>query len=93
MEQKISAFEARRNFGRVLREVADKGNAYVVDRHGEAVAAVVPVRVYEQWKRERDRFFEVMEAAAKRANMNEEDAMALALEEIAAHRREGAAKK
>jgi prevent-host-death family protein len=80
MERKIGAFEARRQFGKVLNEVVAKGDRYVVERHGEPVAAVVPIRLYEQWKRERDAFFDRMEAIAERANMSEDEAMALALE-------------
>jgi len=92
MEREIAAFEARRSFGKLLSEVAAKGDRYVVERHGEPVAAVVPMQVYEQWKRRREAFFERMEATARRANMSEDDAMALALEavrEVRAKRRAG----
>ena len=35
MEGKIAAFDARRQFGKVLNQVATKGDHYVVERHGE----------------------------------------------------------
>lgn len=90
MERTIAAFDARRQFGKVLNEVMAKGDSYVVERHGEPVAAVVPVRLYEQWKRERDAFFDRMEAIARRANVPEEEAEQLveeAIREVRAERR------
>ena len=66
----IAAFEARRNFGKVLQRVL-KGDKFVVERHGEEVAAVVPIEVYEQWYQSRQAFFQKIRAAAQRANMSE----------------------
>src|SRR5438270_13382002 len=86
MERTIGAFDARRQFGKVLNEVAAKGDAYVVERHGEAVAAVVPIQVYQQWKQAREAFFDRMEETARRANMSEEEGMALAQEAVQAVR-------
>jgi prevent-host-death family protein len=86
MERKIGAFDARRQFGRVLNEVATKGDAYVVERHGEAIAAVVPIALYEQWKRTREAFFDRLEQTARRANMSEAEGMALAREAVQAVR-------
>jgi prevent-host-death family protein len=86
MEHKIAAFDARRNFGKVLNEVAAKGNHYVVERHGEAVAAVVPIELYEQWKNAREAFFDRLEATAQQSNVAEDEAMELALGAIADER-------
>lgn len=80
MERTIRALEARRQFDTVLRDVVTRGDAYVVERLGEAVAVVVPVHIYEQWKRNRDTFFDRLEETARRVNMPEEEGMALALE-------------
>jgi prevent-host-death family protein len=82
MERTIAAFEARRNFGKVLNEVASKGDNYVIERHGEAVAAVVPIQIYEQWKRTREAFFDRLEATARQANAGEDEAMALTLDAV-----------
>jgi len=73
MEKVIGAFEARRNFGRILQDVAAKGDKVVVERHGEPIAAVVPIGVYEQWKRQREAFFDRMERIAQRANLSPEE--------------------
>ena len=88
MEKTITALDARRQFGRVLDEVADKGDRYIVERHGEPVAAVIPIELYEQWKRARDSFFDRMEAIGRRVNMPEEEAEQLVQEAIRAVRAE-----
>ncbi len=88
MEKTIGAFEARRQFGQILKGVSGKGESYVVEYHGEPVAAVVPLRIYEQWKRERQAFFDNMRAAQERANLSPEEADELVEEAIQAVRRE-----
>jgi prevent-host-death family protein len=42
-ETTISAFEARRKFGKVLDTVAANGNSVIVERHGEPVAVVISI--------------------------------------------------
>lgn len=86
MENVIGAFEARRQFGKLLQTVAVSGDTFVVERHGERIAAVVPMEVYEQWKKARADFFSNMRGAAKRANLTPEEADALADEAILAVR-------
>lgn len=82
MEKLIGAFEARRQLGKILKEVSGKGDRYVVEYHGEPVAAVVPMHLYEQWKRRREAFFDKMRLTAELANVSEEEAMTLAQEAI-----------
>ncbi|HZU75543.1 MAG TPA: type II toxin-antitoxin system Phd/YefM family antitoxin [Dehalococcoidia bacterium] len=82
MERRIGAFEARRQFSKLLNDVERGRDSYVVERHGEAVAAVVPIQVYDQWKRSREAFFDRMEETARRAGMSEEEGMALAQEAV-----------
>jgi len=86
-EKTIPAYEARRQFGKMIRDV-EKGDSYIVERHGEPAVAVVPLRVYENWKRERDEFLEIMHTAQQNANMTEDEAMELALEVVAEVRAE-----
>lgn len=93
MEKTIAAFDARRQFGKVLRDVETRGHSFVVERHGEPVAAVVPLRLYEQWKRERNNFFALLHKAQQNANLSEEEAEALALEAVAAVRAERRAER
>ncbi len=86
MEKLIGAFEARRQLGKILKEVAGKGDRYVVEYHGEPVAAVVPIELYAQWKRAREAFFDTLEASSERANVPPAEAEALAHEAVQAVR-------
>ena len=87
MERRVGAFEARRSFGEILQEVAARGDRYVVERHGKAVAALVPIEVYVQWKRARSEFFNKVRALAETGGMPPEEADALTAEGVQAVRR------
>ncbi|HEY7030213.1 MAG TPA: type II toxin-antitoxin system Phd/YefM family antitoxin [Thermomicrobiales bacterium] len=90
MAKTLSAWEARRQFGKVLREVARDGDSFIVESHGEPVAAVVPLKILDSWERERQAFFDDMRATAERANLSEEEAeriVAAAIERVRAEDR------
>lgn len=93
MDKTIAAFEARRQFGKILQDVLSNRNSYLVERHGEEVAAIVPIQVFRFWQEERKALFDSMRLAAETANMSEEEAMALAEEAVQAVRAEEARKK
>jgi len=57
----VSAMRARGNLGRILEEVYYRGDQYVIERSGKAMAVVMPVEQYEQWRRERDAFFQLVD--------------------------------
>jgi prevent-host-death family protein len=86
MEREIPALEARRQFGRVLQDVASRGDAFLVERHGEPVAAIVSIEVYNQWRASRDEFFARLADVAERSNLSAEAAEALATEAVRATR-------
>lgn len=88
MEKTVGAFEARRQFGQILKQVSGKGESYVVEYHGEPVAAVVPIEDYAKWKQRREEFFDRMRATAERANVPYEEAIELVEEAIQATRNE-----
>jgi prevent-host-death family protein len=50
MKYVITASEARRKFGEVLRRVAD-GESVMIERNGKPAAAIMPVEAYRQWQR------------------------------------------
>jgi prevent-host-death family protein len=85
VEQTIGAVELRRQVGRVLRDVTH-GDKVVVERNGEPIAAVVPIEVYEQWKRRRDAFFDTVEQVAARSPLSEVEAQALVSKAVTAVR-------
>lgn len=86
MEKTIAAFEARRQFGQLLRDVEGRKDRFVIELHGRPAAALVPLEIYHQWLSQWDRAFALMEQAAGRANLTEDDADALAEEAVAAVR-------
>ena len=86
MEKTVAAFEARRRFGKILEEVSRSGSHFVIERHGEPIAAIVPLRVHEEWERRRREFFDQMREISERVNMSPEDADALAEEAVHAVR-------
>ena len=86
MEKRVSAFDVRRGFGQMLQDILKRGDKFVVERHGTPVAVVVPIEVYEQWKQQRERFFETLRTAQAAADLTEEAAARLAVEAIEAVR-------
>jgi prevent-host-death family protein len=88
MEKVIAAFDARRQFGTVIQDVVVKGDRFVVERHGTPVAALVPIEVYEQWKQQRQAFFDQLRQAASQTNLSEQEASDLATEAVQAVRHE-----
>ncbi len=85
-EKMVPAFEARRQFGKLLKAVEANGDKFVVRKNNEEVAALVPMKVYNQWKKAREAFFRQMETIAERANLSPEEADKLALEAVKAIR-------
>lgn len=83
MEKVIGAYEVRRQFGQMLSGILANKDRFIVERHGQPVAAVIPVSVYEQWKRQRETFFDQMEEIAQRSSLSPEEADSLADEAIA----------
>jgi antitoxin (DNA-binding transcriptional repressor) of toxin-antitoxin stability system len=86
MERAVQDFEARDQFDRMLEEIRARGERFVVERQGEAVAAVVPIAVYQQWKRTREEFLGHMREVADRAQLSPEEADELAAEAVRAIR-------
>lgn len=62
MEKKLSISEARKQISEVVNKVQYGGDQYVIERNGQPAAAVVPIEVYEHWKRERKAMFEAIRA-------------------------------
>ena len=61
MRKTVTAVRARGKLGQMLEEVYYRGGHYIIERAGEPMAAVVPVEQYEQWRREREAFFNLVD--------------------------------
>ena len=88
MEKAIGAVEAGRSFEQILQDVATNGDRVVVEQEGEPVAAVIPIDMYNQWKKSRADFFARMREVSARANLTPEEADQIAAEAVAAVRSE-----
>mgnify|MGYP001076471739 FL=1 len=62
MEKRLGVTQVRQNLAEVIDEVRTKGESYIVLRHGEPAAALVPIEVYEQWLQSRESLFEAIRA-------------------------------
>jgi prevent-host-death family protein len=60
MERRLGITEARKQLADIVDRVTYKGENYIIVRHGQEAAAVVPVDVYRRWKAEREELFEVI---------------------------------
>lgn len=86
MEKILGITKAREEFSNIVEQVQHQGDTYVISRHGKPAAAVVPVQVYENWKRDRDEFFAFIRKAQQQANLEPHEAEQIAAEAVKAVR-------
>ena len=86
MEKALGITKARQEFTTIVEKVQHQGETYIINRHGKPVAAVVPMQVYEGWKRQRDEFFEFIRDAQQQADLSPDEAEHIAEEAIQAVR-------
>ena len=81
MERRMGVTEARKQLARIVDEVKYKGENYIIIRHGQPAAAVVPMDVYRRWKQEREELFGVIrEIQAANADADPDQVMKEVLE-------------
>jgi prevent-host-death family protein len=81
MERRMGVSEARKELARIIDDVKYRGENYIIVRHGEPAAAVVPISVYLEWKRERAQLFEAIRGIqAGNAETDPDEVMAAVLE-------------
>jgi prevent-host-death family protein len=52
--KKISAMKARQNLGQLLNEVSIRGDAYIIERAGKPLAALVDMERFRQLQEDQD---------------------------------------
>jgi len=62
----INALKARRNMGRVLEEVFYKGDQYVIERAGKAMAVVISPSEYEAYRKQREQDMKIFDEIRKK---------------------------
>lgn len=60
MERMIGLTQARKQFSEMVNQVMYQRDTYVIEKQGKPAVAVVPLDVYEAWRRRRGRFFEMI---------------------------------
>ncbi|MBL7063727.1 MAG: type II toxin-antitoxin system Phd/YefM family antitoxin [Anaerolineae bacterium] len=60
MDRILGITRAREEFSNIIEQVQYQGDSYIISRHGKPAAAVVPIEVYENWKRQREAFFDAI---------------------------------
>lgn len=60
MERGLGITKARETLSDVVEQVQYQGDTYIISRHGKPAVAVVPIKVYENWKRQRREFFDAV---------------------------------
>jgi prevent-host-death family protein len=88
MEKELGVTKAREKFGELVEQVQYQGDTYIINRNGKAAAAIVPIEIYESWKRERRAFFNLIRQAQETANLTSEEAERLASEAVDVFRRD-----
>ena len=87
MEIKLGVTQAREKFSDLVEQVQYLGATYIIARNGKPAAAIVPIEVYESWKRERKAFFVSIRRAQQQSGLSPEEAEELAAEAVAAIRK------
>jgi len=62
----INALKARRNLGQLLEEVFYKGDQFVIERAGKAMAVVISPSEYEAYKKQREQDMKVFDEIRKK---------------------------
>lgn len=76
MERQIGITEARKLLAEIVDKAEFNGENCIIIRHGQPAAAVVPMDVYWQWKKEReDLFATIRRIQATHADADPEDVM------------------
>jgi prevent-host-death family protein len=86
MEKTIGVAEIGQSFGQVLQQIEAKGDKFVIERNGQPVAVIVPLEIYEEWKRHREAFFAKVREIQERIDLSPEEADLLAEEAVKAVR-------
>ena len=85
----IGAAEARDRFNEIVDRVHGAGETVILETSGEAMAAVVPVEMYERFMAEREARFAALDRFRESLpEYDEDEVLADAMEAIEAVRRE-----
>ena len=90
MLKTINALKARRNLGQLLEEVFYRGDQFVIERAGKAMAVVISASEYEAYKKQREEDMKVFDEIRKKNKGAKEEVERDVQKAIEAVRREDA---
>ncbi len=90
MEKKVNITQVRDTFGDLVDAVQYQNNKLVILRHGKPAAVLVPLSVYENWKANRRRLFEMIEQMQDASGEQDPDEMLALVQEAQAAIKEAA---
>ena len=81
MEKTLTVTKARESFNNIVDDVENQGDKYIISRKGKPAIAIVPLTIYENWKRQRQRFFQLVdEVQEANSDANPQEVMTDVLE-------------
>lgn len=83
MNRTVAAFDARRQFGRLLQQVMIGRDSIIIEWHNQPAAVLVPMEMFERWQSQQEEALGLLKKAAAEAQMDEEEGQALAEEAVA----------
>ena len=86
--KEIGVTRAREEFSSIIKDVQYQSGVYIITRHGEKVAAIVPVQVYQVWKKQRKSFFDQIREIQEKTDLSPQEASQLSAGAVAAVRSE-----
>ena len=66
LKKTTTAIKARQNFGQLLEEAYYRGDEFVIERAGKPMAAVVPLKVLEDYETNKEELFGLIKKAQRR---------------------------
>jgi prevent-host-death family protein len=87
MEKELGLTKARDKFGDLVEQVQYQGVTYIISRNGKPAAAIVPIEVYESWKRERSAFFNLIRQVQESVKLTPDEAELISSEAVNATRK------
>lgn len=87
MERKLGISKAREHFAELVEQAQYQGDAVITSRNGKPAALVVPIEIYQNWKKQRSEFFDRISQTQQRVNLDPGEAEQLAAEAVSAARK------
>ncbi len=89
MRKVLSPIEAREKLGQIIEEAYYTGKQFIIARRGKPMAAIVPIREYEKWERDREEFFGLIDKIWEANRGVDPDTLAKEVAEAVRETREG----